>query len=120
MNFWNRSQRIDESVSHAYVRGGFSSPHSVTIKPTHNPVLRSWQPGRATLRARFFRQSSSGDCSLAVDREVRSLFFPDIELSRYLGNACAAALFDIPGGRIAVLFEKDPDIGQITGRRVRI
>jgi len=42
---------------------------------------------------------------------VRSLFFPDIELSRYSTNASAAALFDIPGGWIAVFFEKDPDIG---------
>jgi hypothetical protein len=46
-----------------------------------------------------------------IGPQARSLFFPDIELSRYSRNACAAGRFEIPGGWIAVFFEKHPDFG---------
>jgi len=35
-----------------------------------------------------------------------------------IASACAAGTFGIFDGRIAVIFENHPDIGQITGRRV--
>jgi hypothetical protein len=53
----------------------------------------------------------SGVYSFADDRQAPSLFFPDIELSQYSRNAWAAGRFEILGGRIAVFFEKYPDIG---------
>ena len=114
--------------------GGSDVPEGVAGLASHSPgacrrdgqlrhdqtiPLPSLGPPATGYTARF-PVVQFGACSLAVDRKARSLFFPDIELSRYLGNACAAALFDISGGRIAVFFEKDPDIGQITGRPVRI
>jgi hypothetical protein len=80
-----------------------------TLPSSNYPTTQFWVRGNR-IHSRF-PVCGSGVCSLAVDREALSLFFPDIELSRYLGNACAAALFDILGRRIAVFFEKDPDIG---------
>jgi hypothetical protein len=50
----------------------------------------------------------------------RSLFLPDIELARSSRNARVADVFWIFGRPFAVIFENHPDIGQITGRRVRI
>jgi len=47
-----------------------------------------------------------------------SLFLPVIEIGAMIGSACAAGPFGLFGGRIAVIFENHPDIGQITGRRV--
>jgi hypothetical protein len=47
-----------------------------------------------------------------------SLFLPVIEIGAMVGSACAAELFGIFGGRLAVIFENHPDISQVTGRRV--
>jgi hypothetical protein len=52
--------------------------------------------------------------------EARSLFLPVIEIGVLSENACAAGLFDIFDCRLAVFSENHPDIGQITGRPVRI
>jgi hypothetical protein len=80
-----------------------------------------WAAKQPARRIRcLFPASQFAKCSLAAPAEARSLFLPDIELTEYWRNACAAALFRSFGRRIAVIFEKDPDIGQITGRRVRI
>jgi hypothetical protein len=59
-------------------------------------------------------------CSLGVRAVGRSLFLPDIELARSSRNARVAGVFWIFGRPLAVIFENHPDIGQITGRRVRI
>jgi hypothetical protein len=57
---------------------------------------------------------------LGVVEIGRSLFLPVIELARCSRNARAAGVFGIFGRRFAVFFENHPDIGKITGRRVRI
>ena len=49
-----------------------------------------------------------------------SLFLPDIEIVRNPKSRCAAGLSDVFGHGLPVFIENHPDIGQITGRRVRI
>jgi hypothetical protein len=57
---------------------------------------------------------------LGVVEIGRSLFLSVIELARCLRNARAEGVFGIFARRFAVFFENHPDIGQITGRPVRI
>ena len=49
-----------------------------------------------------------------------SLFLPDIEIVGNPQSHCAASLSDVLGHGLPVFIENHPDIGQITGRRVRI
>ena len=56
--------------------------------------------------------SQFADNSLAVAGDSRSLFLPVIQIGGTLGNACAAVVFDVFGGRLAVFFENHPDIGK--------
>jgi hypothetical protein len=80
----------------------------------HSQCIRR-QPTRSPTVIR-----SSSCQTLAVRRRPRSLFLPVIEIQQMFENAGAAALFGILGQRLAVFFQNHPDIGQITGRRVRI
>jgi hypothetical protein len=68
----------------------------------------------------IFPPSQFAKCLLGVAAIGRSLFFPDIRLARTSRNAGAAGVFGIFARRFAVFFENHPDIGQITGRPVRI
>jgi hypothetical protein len=43
--------------------------------------------------------------------DSRSLFLSVIGFAEYSENACAAGVFRILGGRLAVFFENHPDIG---------
>src|ERR1700704_1976239 len=72
------------------------------------------------MRIRYFPRSQFAMCWFGVALETGSLFRPDIELVPCPRNACAAGLVEIFGPGLAVIFENHPDIGQITGRRVRI
>src|ERR1700730_4535071 len=68
----------------------------------------------------IFPLPSSPNAPLGVRAVWRSLFFPDIELARSSRNARAAGIFGLFRRQLAVIFGIHPDIGQITGRRVRI